>query len=114
MSTDLQSIPGLEPLNDVTYAEHLSITERFTLFHAANPHVADALERLAEPWLARHSHASMKALFERLRWESGIQTTGDVYVLNNDFTAYYSRLLMERRPEWAGAFRTRALKAEQA
>lgn len=113
MTTDQLALPGLSPLVEVEYAEHLSITERFALFHAANPHVADALERLAEPWLARHQHASMKALFERLRWESGIQTTGDLYVLNNDYTAYYSRLLMERRPEWAGAFRTRALKAER-
>ncbi len=53
----------------------------------------------------------MKALYERLRWESGIRTDGSPYRLNNDFTALYSRLLIERRPEWSEAFRLRELRA---
>lgn len=94
------------------YAAELTIAERFALFHAANPHVADGLEQLAEQWLAAGNRTvGMKALYERLRWESGIRTDGDAYRLNNDFTSHYSRLLIERRPEWAEAFRLRELRA---
>lgn len=103
-------LPGLvEP----EYAKHLSIADRFALFHAANPHVADALEVLAEQWLATHSHVGMKALFERLRWESGIQASGDPYRLNNNYTAHFARLLIERRPEWSEAFALRTCRTGQ-
>ena len=100
-------LPGLEPLVEPDYAPELTIAERFALFHEANPHVAKALESLAGQWLRRHKRASMKALFERLRWESGLQTHGEAYKLNNNYTAHYARLLIERRPEWADAFETR-------
>jgi uncharacterized protein YbaP (TraB family) len=50
-------------------------------------------------------------LFERLRWESGIATEGDAYRLNNSYRAFYVRLLIERRPEWANKFEVRVQKA---
>lgn len=101
----------LSPLVTPDYAPEATIAERFAAFHASNPHVADALEQMAGEWLARHQHVGMKALFERLRWESGISTDGVPYVLNNDFTAHYSRLLMTRRPEWDGRIPTRCLRS---
>ncbi|MBO9524307.1 MAG: hypothetical protein J7518_22445 [Nocardioidaceae bacterium] len=103
----------LAPLVEPTYEKDATLAERFAAFHDANPHVADALEHLAAQWLTRHDHVGMKALFERLRWESGIRTEGDPYCLNNNWTAYYARLLIERRPEWASAFRLRELKSER-
>lgn len=84
-----------------------TLPERFAAFHGANPHVADALEALAAQWLARRPRVGVKALVERLRWESGIATEGDAYRLNNSFTAFYARLLIERRPEWADSIETR-------
>jgi predicted DsbA family dithiol-disulfide isomerase len=109
MTTQL-ALP-LAPLVAPEYAEHLTIAQRFAAFHAANPHVADALELLAEQWLARHQRVGMKALIERLRWESGITTAGDAYRLNNTYTAHYARLLIERRPEWSDAIHLRELRA---
>lgn len=97
-----------------TYTAEMSMAERFAVFHEQNPHVADALEALAGQWLAYNDRVGMKALFERLRWESGIRTNGDAYVLNNNWTAYYSRLLIARRPEWADAFALRRLHNEAA
>lgn len=101
---------NLAPLIEPDYTPDLSIPEKFDLFHDANPHVADALESLADQWLARHDRVAAKALWERLRWESGIRTEGDIWKLNNDFTAHYARLLIARRPEWAEAFRLRSLR----
>lgn len=102
----------LTPLDVPDYAPELTIAERFDAFHEANPHVADALEALAGQWLARHKRVGMKALVERLRWESGIQTTG-VWKLNNNFTSLYARLLLARHPEWVGRIETRALATER-
>lgn len=99
------------PLVHPEYTKGLTKGERFEIFHAANPQVARALEALAAEWLANRSKVSAKALYERLRWESGIRTQGDVWKLNNNFTAYYARLLVERRPEWADAFDLREQKA---
>lgn len=108
---DQMLLPTLDPLVEPDYAPELSIAQRFELFHAANPHVARALEALAAQWLLRHSRVGMKALFERLRWESGISTDGEPYRLNNSFTAHYARLLIARRPEWAQSIETRVMRS---
>lgn len=77
----------------------------------ANPHVADTLESLADSWLLLHDRIGVKALFERCRWESGIQTRGDIWRLNNSWTSFYARLLIERRPEWQDAICLREQRA---
>ncbi|MDF9717378.1 hypothetical protein [Nocardioides sp. ChNu-99] len=112
MPTDTAQLElDLSPVVEPEYAAHLTPAERFELFHATNPHVADALERLAAQWLRHHDRVGIKALFERLRWESGIQTAGDPYRLNNNYTAFYARLLIDRRPEWRDCFATRAQRS---
>lgn len=102
----------LAPLVHRPVDSRKSLPERFADFHADNPHVADALERLAEQWFAAgNQRGSTKAFIERLRWESGIQTSGGEYRLDNSLTAFYSRLLLERHPEWSDRILTRAQKA---
>lgn len=101
----------LSPIAVPDYSPEMTLAERFAIFHQTNPHIAHALEALAAQWLTHHDHVGIAALFERLRWESGIQTAGDAYRLNNSYRAFYSRLLIERRPEWADAFETRVQKA---
>lgn len=102
----------LSPLTEPDYAPHLTIAERFAIFHQQNPHVADTLELLAEQWFrAGHTRVGIKALYERARWESGVTTAGDVWRLNNDWTAHYSRLLLARRPEWADRIHLRELRS---
>ena len=98
-------IPGwLPPLRHKYYGD-LTIEERFELFHRHNPQVASALKKMAfglrEKGVKRFG---MKALFEVLRYQSALTTSGDPYKLNNNFTAFYDRLLMERHPELDGFF----------
>ena len=103
----------LSPLTEPDYTPTMSLADRFAAFHEQNPHVADALEALADQWLATgHSKVGMKALAERVRWESGIQTTGEPWRINNSHVAFYARLLIERRPEWADAIETRRAQAD--
>ena len=83
----------------------------FQRFHAENPHVYSHLERLAFKLRNRGVQRwGVKALWEVLRYELALNTAEPVstYRLNNNFTAYYARLLMERNPEdLAGFFETR-------
>lgn len=111
MSTDQLELPGLG-ITEPDYEPHLTLEQRFQMFHERNPHVADALEALAAQWLARHRKVGMKALVERLRWESGIRTDGDPWRINNSHVAFYARLLLARRPEWAGCIETRKAQAD--
>ena len=82
--------------------------ERFECFHANNKHVFIQLKQLALEWLdAGHDHCSIDLLFNVLRWQSGLRTKGDSYLLNNDFRAPYARLLMSAEPRLAGVFEVR-------
>ena len=88
-----------------------TIQERFRAFHAANPHVYENLRIMAlELKRGGHKMWGMKALFEVLRFTAAIQTEGDVFRLNNNYTALYARLLMENEPELRGFFELRERK----
>jgi hypothetical protein len=87
------------------------IETRFVDFHHDNPHVYRALVEMARQWRARgHDKCSMKMLFEVLRWQAGITTdTADPFILNNDFTSRYARLIAANEPDLAGLFSFRQL-----
>jgi hypothetical protein len=107
MSTDapLQSRFAFEPPSQAA----------FVRYHAENPQVYAALVRFAlEAKRSGRRRLGMKAVFERLRWWSVIETAGDEFVLNNNYTAWYARLVMAQEPELAGFFETRASRADEA
>lgn len=84
--------------------------EAFERFHRENPHVYEQLKRLAFKLKNRGVRRwGCKALYEVLRYEAAVQTSAPAgsYKLNNSFTAYYARLLMEQEPDLAGFFETR-------
>lgn len=91
-----------------------TIQSRFERFHEANPHVLDRLENLAESWFDRgNEKVAIRMLWEVLRWSDGLEVNrgSDTYKLNDHYPSRYARLLVERRPEWAGRFRVRELRA---
>lgn len=86
----------------------LGIEARFEHFHRLNPHVLDAVVSIALDLKSRgFNKGGMKQIFERLRWLYAIQTRGEEYRLNNDFTAYYARVVMAVVPTLDGFFETR-------
>ena len=98
-----------QPLKKVIYEKEETVEERFWRFHTANSHVAWALTRVAlQLKRADRKRYGMKALFETLRFFSALQTKGDPYKRNNNFTSFYARLLMDKMPELEGFFETRA------
>jgi len=84
-----------------------SLETRSRTFDAENPEVYAKLLDLARTIKARGmGRVSIALLFERLRWISQIETTGDQFKLNNSYRAYYARKLM-REPGLDGLFETR-------
>ena len=80
-------------------------------FHAENPHVAIALMELAEALRKRgHNQYGIAGLFEVLRYRHSLETRGDEFKLNNNFRAFYARLLMRQYPWLDGFFETRIQK----
>jgi hypothetical protein len=94
----------------------LSRHERaFWEFHSQNPHVYEKLEQLALQ--LRRSGVSrwgIKALWEVCRYELVLRTGSNArsFRLNNNYTAYYARLLMERNAELTDFFEVRHHRGE--
>jgi hypothetical protein len=101
----------LEPLVVPEYTPSMTLDQRFTLFHAENPWVLRAYEKLAADWQAKgNTRGSVKMFTEIIRWQYGRQTTGADFKINNSYTSRYARLIMDRNPGWAGMFETRELR----
>jgi hypothetical protein len=89
------------------------LESKFQEYHADNPQVYAKLREYA--LLAKHSgrkRLGIGALYERLRWYSTVEAKGDDFKVNNNYRAYYARLLMKEEPELAGFFETRTSKAD--
>ena len=101
---------GLFDRRIVTINAHgLPLDEQFKAFHAANPHVYEHLRTLALNARRKDITVGIAMLFEVLRWQY-LMATSDAsseFKLNNNYRAFYARLLMEQEPELAGYFETR-------
>ena len=90
-----------------------TIQERFEQFHAENPDVYHRLVDLAYQAKAHGARRiGISLLFERLRWEIGIETRSwDGFRLNNNLRSRYARLIEAEHPKLRGLFETRELRA---
>ncbi len=83
----------------------------FWEFHGANPEVYRMLVRFAQEWRqarGKSARLGVKALFERVRWEVALARTDALgFKLNNNYTAYYARLIMVQERDLADIFKLR-------
>lgn len=103
-----QAARSVLTLFDVVDLPHTATPrERFEAFHQRNPRVLTELERMTALMVRRgRKRIGIKMLFEVLRWNYYL-TTDDPdseYRLNNNYTAYYARLIIARHPEWGDVF----------
>lgn len=91
-----------------------STAERFEAFNQANPVVYEVIVRLAREWIASTGRRQMAiaTLVERARWELAFTTSDPDYKINNDFRAYYARLIMIREPDLKDLFELRRSAAD--
>ena len=86
--------------------------QRFMDFHAANPHVYEELLRICRFVRGRGVQRwGIAACFERLRGIGQGETAGDLYRLNNNYRAWYSRRL-NLEPGLEGLFEVRSSGAD--
>lgn len=79
----------------------------FLQYHKRNPHVFHAYLRYTwQLHKAGVQRKSISMITERIRWESA--TRGDdLFKINNDYRAFYARLLMWKVPEFRESFQLR-------
>lgn len=87
------------------------IAKSFEEFHAANPNVYTLLVSLARDVKRRgFKRYSMKAIWERARWHHLIDKGNHDFKLNNNYHAFYARLIMRQEPDLVEFFETREHK----
>ena len=92
----------------------MSMNEDFQEFHKNNPQVYELFRRFTFQAIdAGRKDFGAKAVMERIRWSTMVETSGDTYKLNNNYTAFYARMLMDSHPEHEGLFKTRRSKADE-
>ena len=90
------------------------MAQEFEDFHDKNPQVYAVLARLAREWVEATGRGKLgiKALYERARWEIAVQTSNPDYKLNNNFTAFYARLIMAQEQDLSEIFHMRGSAAD--
>ena len=90
----------------------LSAQERFERFHRENPQIYRLICEYARRLKAAgRTRYSVKTIWEVLRWQADVSTTGEHYKLDNRYCSRYARLAMAREPDLAGFFNTRELRS---
>ena len=86
----------------------------FEAFHKENPQVYELFRRFTFQAIdAGRKDFGAKAVMERIRWSSMVESSGEIYKLNNNYTAFYARMFMDRHPLHEGLFHTRRSKADE-
>lgn len=106
--------PGPEPTLAVVRSHSLfadlqpHVVEAFWAYHSENPHVYELFKRYAHDLRrAGRNHYGAKAVMERIRWHYSVETLGDDFKLNNNYTSCYARLLIMQDSRFASFFQTR-------
>lgn len=90
-----------------------AIVRNFIAFHRDNPAVYSELKRLAmQLQRVGHKQYGIKSLFEVVRWHTALNTGNDDFKINNNYGAFFARLLMHYEPELKGFFRLRSSVAD--
>jgi hypothetical protein len=88
-----------------------AIDRDFAAFHAENPHVMTELVRLTREARSRGlRRVGIKMLFEVVRWDHALRTSGAPFRLNNNYTSRYARAIMAAHPDLDGVYEIRELR----
>ena len=92
----------------------LTPAEKLERFHELNPQVFNAFESMSRELTNRgRKRIGIKMLFEVLRWNYYMETSdpNSDFKINNNYAPYYSRLLIDKHPEWADVFELRTIRS---
>ena len=97
-------------IHEAEFTPLMTPRERFEAFHHANPAIYLELETMArELWERGRRRIGIRMLWETLRWNYNMRVVRDDSIarLNNNYTPFYARLLVEVHPDWVGLFQLR-------
>jgi hypothetical protein len=85
------------------------LRDGFEDFHRENPHVYSKLVEMVRSMHRRgRTRIGMGMLFEVLRWEYNLKAdTEEPFKLNNNYRAFYTRLIEQNNPELRGVLTSR-------
>jgi hypothetical protein len=88
----------------------------FLRFHEDNPEVYERLVEMTRQLSDRgRKRVGMGMLFEVLRWEYFMETdTIEPFKLNNNYRAFYTRMIEQRNPDLRGILTKRKSEADLA
>lgn len=115
-ATDQQALdfnprPALESGPGLRTAEHAR--RRFEDFHRANPRVFSLFERFAlQAARAGRTRYSARTIIHRIRWYVEVETTGDHFKVNNDYSPFYARMFVRKWPMYKDLFEMRTSVAD--
>lgn len=94
----------------------MTLFEKWRLWDAQNPHFYGLFEKFSvELAVKGHRHMSTSMIFERIRWETKITTTGsktgETYKVPNSYRALFGRKFMKLHPEYGQFFKVQKLTA---
>lgn len=82
--------------------------DSYIKWDAANPQFYPLFVRFTLELIERgYKKFGVRLIWERIRWESFLQTQGDPWKLNDHYHSIYARRFMEEHPEHKGVFRLR-------
>lgn len=95
--------------------EDETTADKFEEFHRDNPVVYATLCHLARERLSRigSQKLGIGQLTEVCRWEIAMRTNDPEFKINNNYRAYYARLIMATEPDLAGIFELRDSAADE-
>lgn len=105
---ELRPVPAMSTRAD-------EIEARARAFVEKNPTVWRLFVRFTHELIrAGREHYSSDAVIHRIRWYTVVETHGDEFKVNNNFSAVFARWFHEAYPEHAGFFRTRERTSSQS
>jgi len=91
------------------------MAEKFERFHAENPHILRTIVSIVMALKQMgHRHGGMKMIYEKMRCDHMLKTsTDEPFKLNNNYTAFYTRLVERTCPDLVGFFVKRRSQSDE-
>lgn len=87
-----------------------AILSRYHAWDQANPSFYALFVKYSlELITAGRRSFGVRLVWERIRWESMIQTQGDQYKMNDHYHAIYARRFMDDHPQFGNVFKLRTI-----
>jgi hypothetical protein len=92
----------------------ISIREGFEDFHKANPHIFEAFaDQVFQALKQGKKKVSAKMILNVIRWNQYLKTNDLSFKINDAYQAYYSRLFVQKYPQYSDVFDFRKLRNEE-